>query len=197
MRTTFVFRRIVIYSPWTWKQSKDSLKLSFTPKRSEFTGVQKLFLLWREIGDKIDHYISYRVFFLCEATKVSCKKIHRINKRKGPGYPGYEFWNNSWTNSKQMISFIIAKFTQIPGVLIATGKPAKWRPELVGKNGNINNGSRNRVVSRLSARFPIMKWHSRPLTKRRYVFIGGVGVGRGILEIFCEKSRGPPTSQNG
>ena len=23
------------------------------------------------------------------------------------------------------------------------------------------------------------------------------GVGRGILEIFCEKSRGPPTSQNG
>ena len=29
-------------------------------------------------------------------------------------------------------------------------------------------------------------------------FIGGGGwVGRGILEIFCEKSRGPPTSQNG
>ena len=27
-------------------------------------------------------------------------------------------------------------------------------------------------------------------------FIGG-GVGRGILEIFCGKSRGPPTSQNG
>ena len=27
-------------------------------------------------------------------------------------------------------------------------------------------------------------------------FIGG-GVGRGILEIFWEKSRGPPTSQNG
>ena len=42
---------------------EDSLKLSLTPKRSEFTGVQKLFLLWREIGDKIDHYISYRVFF--------------------------------------------------------------------------------------------------------------------------------------
>ena len=37
--------------------------------RSEFTDVQKLFLLWREIEDKIDHYISYRVFFLCEATK--------------------------------------------------------------------------------------------------------------------------------
>ena len=30
-------------------------------------------------------------------------------------------------------------------------------------------------------------------------FLLGVGgwVGRGILEIFCEKSRGPPTSQNG
>ena len=28
-------------------------------------------------------------------------------------------------------------------------------------------------------------------------FLWGGGVGRGILEIFCEKSRGPPTSQNG
>ena len=68
-RTTFVFHKIVIYNPWTWKQSEDSLKISLTPKRSEFTGVQKLFLLWREIGDKIDHYISYCVFFLCEAKK--------------------------------------------------------------------------------------------------------------------------------
>ena len=50
-RTTFVFL----------KQSEDSLKISLTPKRSEFTGIQKLFLLWREIRDKIDHYISYRV----------------------------------------------------------------------------------------------------------------------------------------
>ena len=30
--------------------------------------------------------------------------------------------------------------------------------------------------------------------KGRYVFNWGV-VGRGILEIFCEKGRGPPTSQ--
>ena len=29
----------------------------------------KAFLLWREIEDKIYHYVSYRVFFLCEATK--------------------------------------------------------------------------------------------------------------------------------
>ena len=68
-RTTFVFHKIVIYNPWTWKQPEDSLKISLTLKRPEFTGVQKLFLLWREIGDKIDHYISYRMFFLCEATK--------------------------------------------------------------------------------------------------------------------------------
>ena len=68
-RTTFVFHKIVIYNPWTWKQSEDSLKISLTAKRSEFTDVQKLFLLWREIEDKIDHYISYRVFFLCEATE--------------------------------------------------------------------------------------------------------------------------------
>ena len=34
----------------------------------------------------------------------------------------------------------------------------------------------------------------------RYVFywgMGGGGVGRGILEFFCEKSRSPPTSWNG
>ena len=29
----------------------------------------KSFLLRREIEDKIDHYVFYRVFFLCEATK--------------------------------------------------------------------------------------------------------------------------------
>ena len=44
-------------------------KISLTAKRTEFTDVQKLFLLWREIEDKIDHYVLYRVFFLCEATE--------------------------------------------------------------------------------------------------------------------------------
>ena len=68
-RTTFVFHKIVVYNPWIWKQSEDSLKISLTAKRSQFTDVQKLFLLRREIEDKIDHYVSYRVFFLCEATK--------------------------------------------------------------------------------------------------------------------------------
>ena len=48
-RTTFVFHKIVIYNSWTWKQSEDSLKISLTAKCSEFTDVQKLFLLWREI----------------------------------------------------------------------------------------------------------------------------------------------------
>ena len=28
-------------------------------------------------------------------------------------------------------------------------------------------------------------------------FLLGGGVGRGMLETFCEKSRGPPTSENG
>ena len=31
----------------------------------------------------------------------------------------------------------------------------------------------------------------------KVLFLLRGGVGRGILEIFCEKSRGPPTSQNG
>ena len=68
-RATFVFHKIVIYNPWTWKQSVHSLKISPTVKRLEFMDVQKLFLLWCEIEDKINHYILYRVFFLCEATK--------------------------------------------------------------------------------------------------------------------------------
>ena len=55
-----------------------------------------------------------------------------------------------------IISFISAQLTQILGVLITTGKPAKWRPELDGENGNANTGSRNRVMSRLSARFPVL-----------------------------------------
>ena len=67
-RTTFVFHKIVIYNPWSWKQSEDSLKISLTAKRSEFTDVQKLFLLRREIEVNIDHYVSYGVFFLCETT---------------------------------------------------------------------------------------------------------------------------------
>ena len=30
---------------------------------------KSFFLLWRETEDKIDPYVSYRVLFLCEATK--------------------------------------------------------------------------------------------------------------------------------
>ena len=55
-----------------------------------------------------------------------------------------------------IISFISASFTQIA---------AKLRPELVGENSNPYTGSRNRVVSRLSTRFPVLKWRSHPLTK--------------------------------
>ena len=49
-----------------------------------------------------------------------------------------------------IISFISAQLTQILGVLITTGKPAKWRPELDGENGNANTGSRNRPMKKLS-----------------------------------------------
>ena len=76
-RTTFVFHKIVIYNPWTWKQSEDSLKISLTPKRSEFTGVQKLFLSWPEIRDKIDHYISDRVFFSVWSNE-RCRRLTKL-----------------------------------------------------------------------------------------------------------------------
>ena len=46
------------------------MKISLTAKRSEFTDVQKLFLLWREIEDKIDHYVSYRVFSCVKQQKM-------------------------------------------------------------------------------------------------------------------------------
>ena len=35
------------------------------------------------------------------------------------------------------------------------------------------------------------------LGKVRFLLGGGGGLGRDILEFFCEKSRGPPTSWNG
>ena len=62
----------------------------------------------------------------------------------------------------------VLKWRSRPLALALTGKPAKWRPELDRENGNANNGSRNRVVSRLSARFPVLKWRSRPLAKPLY-----------------------------
>ena len=46
-----------------------------------------------------------------------------------------------------IILFISAQLMQILGVLITTGKPEKWRPELDGENGNV------------------LKWRSRPLAK--------------------------------
>ena len=37
--------------------------------------------------------VSFQEFSIIEA--VNFPKIHRINQRKEPGYPGNEFWNNS------------------------------------------------------------------------------------------------------
>ena len=62
--------------------------------------------------------VSVREFSINEA--VNFPKIHRINQGKGPGYPGNEFCNNY----KHYYLVYEPKFTQIPGVLIATGKPA-------------------------------------------------------------------------
>ena len=67
------------------------MKISLTPKRSEFTSVQKLFLLRREIGDKIDHYISYRVFFCVKQQKVPVSQriwTPRSISASGSGPPG-------------------------------------------------------------------------------------------------------------
>ena len=67
-RTTFDFRKIVIYNPWTWKQSEDSLKISLTPKRS-LQVFKSFFCYGVRLGTK--SIITFRIvyFFLCEATK--------------------------------------------------------------------------------------------------------------------------------
>ena len=58
-KTTFVFHKIVIYSPWTWKRSKDSLKISLTPKRSEFTGVKAFsVMVWDWGQNRSLHFVS-------------------------------------------------------------------------------------------------------------------------------------------
>ena len=59
-RTTFVFHKIVIYNPWTWKQSEDSLKMSITPKRSEFYRCSKAFsvMAWDWGQNRSLHFVS-------------------------------------------------------------------------------------------------------------------------------------------
>ena len=40
--------------------------------------VVKRRMLWHEIEDKIDHFVSYRVFFLCEAKKLKMPATDEI-----------------------------------------------------------------------------------------------------------------------
>ena len=63
-------------------------------------------------------------------------------------------------------SFISAQLTQILGLLITTGKPANWRPELDEENGNANIGS---------ARFPVLKWRPVFLLNRSIVAVPARG----------------------
>ena len=60
-RTTFVFHKIVSYNPWTWKQSKDSLKISLTLKRSEFYRCSKAFsvVAWDGGQNRSLHFVSF------------------------------------------------------------------------------------------------------------------------------------------
>ena len=62
--------------------------------------------------------VSFREFGINEA--VNFPKIHRIDQ--GGDQVILEMGSEIISNS--IISFISAKFTQIPGVLITTGKPA-------------------------------------------------------------------------
>ena len=74
-RTTFVFHKIVIYNPWTWKQSEDTLKISLTPKRSEFTGVQSFSVMawdWRQNWSL--HFVS------CVFSVWSNKRCRQLTK---------------------------------------------------------------------------------------------------------------------
>ena len=75
-RTTFVFHKIVIYNPWTWKQSEDSLKISLTPKRSEFYRCSKAFsvMAWDWGQNRSLHFVS------CVFSVWSNKRCRRLTK---------------------------------------------------------------------------------------------------------------------
>ena len=111
--TTFVFHKIVIYNPWTWKQSDDSLKISLTPKRSEFYRKKDFsvvawgwgqnrscwsmnVIIWTDVDSclfisrLVLKYAIYRVFFLCEATKGAGDWWNYRLTRKS---------NNTWKNN--------------------------------------------------------------------------------------------------
>ena len=75
--------------------------------------------------------VSVREFSINEA--VNFPKIHRINQGKGPGYPEM----SSEIIPKSTISFMSAKFMQIPGVLIATGNQRNDVLNLLGKTATL------------------------------------------------------------
>ena len=75
-RTIFVFDKIVIYNPWTWKQSEDLLKKSLTPKRSEFTGVLKLFCYGVRLGTK--SIITFRIVCFSVRSKERCRRLTKL-----------------------------------------------------------------------------------------------------------------------
>ena len=71
-RTTFVFHKIVICNPWTWTQSEDSLKnITYSEALGVYSCSKAFPVTAWDWGTKTNYYISYRVFFLCEATKIA------------------------------------------------------------------------------------------------------------------------------
>ena len=75
-RTTFVFHKIVIYNPWTWKQFEDSLKISLIPKRSEFYKCSKAFsvITWDWGQNRSLYFVS------CVFPVWSNKRCWRLTK---------------------------------------------------------------------------------------------------------------------
>ena len=109
--------------------------------------------------------VSFREFSINEA--VNFLKIHRINQRKGPGYPENEFWNNF----KQYYLVYKRKIYANPRRFDRDGKTSVMTSWTCWGERHANTRSRNRVVSRLSARFLVLKWRSRPLAKSLYCLI--------------------------
>ena len=79
-RTTFVFHKIVIYNPWTWKQSEDSLKISLTPKRSEFFQAFKSFSCYGvTLGTK--SIITFRIACFSVWSNRRCRRNYRLTRK--------------------------------------------------------------------------------------------------------------------
>ena len=120
-RKTFVFHKIVIYNPWTWKQFEDSLKISLIPKRSEFYKCSKAFsvITWDWVQNRSLYFVSC-VFSCVKQNKVlatdeitgyvptprSLRESYRCLRTKMRN-----LYTTKWINRPEMEFYLVLEYT--------------------------------------------------------------------------------------